>query len=1025
VTYRALLPAMLLTLALLSAASPSVAAADCAIPANAVVAENCLPGTPQSTWDVSGAGSSTIQGFATDISVNRGSIIHFKIDTDASAYHLDVYRMGYYGGNGARKVATVTHSGVQTQPTCSRPEETGSNASGLIDCGNWTTSADWNVPANAVSGIYFAKAIRDDTGAASHIVFVVRDDAGHSNLFFQTSDTTWQAYNTYGGRSLYVGDGPGTNPSRAYKVSYNRPIITRGASPEDSVFNAEYPMVRWLERNGYDVSYTTGVDSDRSGALIRNHGVFMSVGHDEYWSGTQRANVTAARDAGVNLAFFSGNEVFWKTRWENSNRTLVSYKETHNEAKIDPTTAWTGTWRDPRPFNPEGAQPENSLTGTSFLVNEGSVALQVPPAEGSFRLWRGSGVASAAAAGQTSTLTDQSLGYEWDEDPDNGARPAGLVGLSSTTASGVQVLQDYGHTYGSGTATHHLTLYRATKGPRALVFGAGTVQWSWGLDDQHDRGSPAVSSSMQQATVNLFADMGVQPGSLQSGLSGASASTDTAAPSTVITAPAPGSTVAQGVPVTVRGTAADTGGGRVGAVEISTDGGTTWHPASGRESWTYVWRPSAPGQQTILARSADDSANLGAAAQLTLGVPGRTCPCTLFGDSATPAIASDVASVEVGVRFRADANGTITKLRYYGRGNGRVGHLWGASTTTPLATANFADTNTLGWHEATLSTPVQITASTTYVASYFSPDGAYAAEPDFFVSGFDAAPLHALGDPNGVFVYTGGPAYPTDTFGSTNYYVDVVYQPTDQTAPGVTSVSPASGATGVDPGTAVSAVFTEPIDAASLNASTFLLRDGTGAAVAADVSYAAASRIATLRPRAPLARGITYSALLKGGAGGVRDFAANPLAQDRLWTFTTAPAPGGSSPGEGQVPAGGSGGSTGSDSGGSAGKGPAAKVTPRSVRVSRKGTVALKVACPRRCHIDLRLTLGRQVLARKTVTVTGGKGKTVTLKLTRAARRQLASKHTLRVVAVAVARATDGTQATTRTSIRLISSGRH
>ncbi len=86
--------------------------------------------------------------------------------------------------------------------------------------------------------------------------------------------------------------------------------------------------------------------------------------------------------------------------------------------------------------------------------------------------------------------------------------------------SGVEKLQDYGSTYGSGTATHHLTLYRDTNGagPDALVFGAGTVQWPWGLDAQHDRGSSPPDASMQQATVNLLADMGVQPGSLQGGL---------------------------------------------------------------------------------------------------------------------------------------------------------------------------------------------------------------------------------------------------------------------------------------------------------------------------------------------------------------------------------------------------------------------------------------------------------------------------------------------------------------------------
>src|SRR5205823_5136312 len=183
----------------------------------------------------------------------------------------------------------------------------------------------------------------------------------------------------------------------AYKVSYNRPISTRsqtgGFGPCDFVFYTEYPMVRWLEANGYNVSYTTGVDTDRSGALIRNHKVFLSVGHDEYWSAQQRANVEAARNAGVHLAFFSGNEMFWKTRWETSidgsgtpYRTLVTYKETHANAKIDPTSTWTGTWRDPRSFNPEGAKPENALSGTIFTVNCCTYAIQVPAADGKMRL---------------------------------------------------------------------------------------------------------------------------------------------------------------------------------------------------------------------------------------------------------------------------------------------------------------------------------------------------------------------------------------------------------------------------------------------------------------------------------------------------------------------------------------------------------------------------------------------------------------------------------------------------------------
>ena len=130
----------------------------------------------------------------------------------------------------------------------------------------------WIVPSTAVSGVYIAKLVREDSVAgASHIIFVVRDDGRLSDVLFQTSDTTWQAYNSYGGNSLYTGAPAG----RAYKVSYNRPYNTRTIFGSLSwFFYAEYPMIRWLEANGFDVAYFTGVDSDRRGQAIRNHKMF-------------------------------------------------------------------------------------------------------------------------------------------------------------------------------------------------------------------------------------------------------------------------------------------------------------------------------------------------------------------------------------------------------------------------------------------------------------------------------------------------------------------------------------------------------------------------------------------------------------------------------------------------------------------------------------------------------------------------------------------------------------------------------
>jgi len=501
---------------------------------NRIAEENAKPGTSPSIWDFAppgnspGAGSNDIQGFTTDISYDLGQTVHFKISTIATRYRLDIYRLGYYQGNGARRVDRIEMTGP-SNPNAGCMTD---GYPGLVDCDNWGESATWTIPGDAVSGIYFAHLVGEQgTNGESHVFFVVRDDGSTSDIYYQTSDTTWQAYNNYGGESLYSG-GPLPDPARAAAVSYNRPFATRSVDGgQDWIFNAEVPMVRWLERNGYDVSYEAGVDTDRYGSLIKNHRLFMSTGHDEYWSGQQRANVESARDAGVNLAFFSGNEVFWKTRWDNNHRTLVSYKETHAPgADIDPSPLWTGSWRDPRTTE-GGVRPENELTGQYFTVNSGTTAIQVPGTYRNERFWRNTDVANLPANGGL-TLAAGTLGYEWDSDSEAGlptaarqpasrpfVQPAGLTELSETdSVAGIKTIQDYGHLYdGTANVSHHLTLYRAASG--ALVFGAGTVQWSWGLDPYHDRQpDPGEDRTMQQATVNLFADMGAQPTSLQAGL---------------------------------------------------------------------------------------------------------------------------------------------------------------------------------------------------------------------------------------------------------------------------------------------------------------------------------------------------------------------------------------------------------------------------------------------------------------------------------------------------------------------------
>jgi hypothetical protein len=815
--------AVALVAALLAVRPAVSSAAVCTPPVtNKVACENTQPGDDPSTWQIDGAGDESIQGYATQMSVTPGQTINFKIKSDTSNYRIDILRLGWYGGDGARRWAKdLVPSSPAPQPACNTYSDTG-----LVDCGNWSVSASWPVPSTAVSGVYVAYLHRLDTGGASQIIFVVRDDTSHSAVLLQTSDATWQAYNTYGGNSLYtctVACPPGEPAAykAAYKVSYNRPsTIAVDDGGRSSMFNgAEYPMIRFMERNGYDVSYTSEIDTELRGSLIKNHKLFISQGHDEYVSATQRANIQAARDAGVNLAYFTANEMFWKTRYENSvdgtntpARTLVAYKDTHFKEQQDPV-AWTGTWRDNRwASTADNVRPENALSGQSFTVNSGTSEIVVGSAFSKLRIWRNTDAAHLSGS-QTVTLGTDTLGYEWDEDVDNGFRPAGVFDMSSTTVSNAEIFSDYGSSTKIGAATHSLTMYKAPSGAR--VFNAGTIQWAWGLDDQNIWGFP-VDQNMQQATINILADLGAQPATLMSGMSSASASTDTTAPTATLRAPS--SSYADGTKVTLSGTATDFGGGQVAGVEVSTDGGTTYHPADGTTSWTYTWVAHGSPTSTIRVRAVDDSGNLGTATSGTTVT--ITCPCSLWGDNISPpdGDAGDPTPVEVGMKFKSDTYGAITGIRYYktaANTGTHTGSLWSADGDR-LAQVTFTNESSTGWQTATLSNPVSVLPGTTYVVSYFAPNGHYVATADYFYrlpapgpsggSIADSAPLHALrsggtsstSTTNGLYSYAGTSAFPTNSSNATNYWVDVKFTPT--AAPGTPSsvTAIAAGKTSVD-----------------------------------------------------------------------------------------------------------------------------------------------------------------------------------------------------------------------------------
>lgn len=461
---------------------------------NPIVVENAKPGDP--SWVlVKSAGNGEIEGYASAPSVNRGEQISFFVNTADPTFTIQIFRMGWYGGAGARSMGPPV-----TVPGTIQPAPVTDPSTLLIDAGNWTNPYVLSIPNNPsdptdwASGTYLAKL----TGSSGHEVFVpfvVRDDGRRADLLFQASVTTYQAYNNWGGSSLY------TVP-RAFKVSLNRPyIVGYGQSAGSGHFQSwELNLVRFLEREGYDVKYNTDLDTHLNASELLLPKGFLSVGHDEYWTWQMRQNVTAARDAKVNLAFLGANCCYWQIRFEPSpitgaaNRTIVCYKTDAMEkdplAHGSQSYLTTNLWRDP-PVN----MPEAEMIGAMYEDGEG---------------W---GFLADMIVTDTSNFIFQGTGLK------NGDPLAGLVGYEADrvfpqfSPSGTSTVahSPFTDTHSSFVGYSDMAFYTAPSG--ATVVAAGTNQWSWGLDDYNGTDHLAYTNpSAQQAMRNILQKFGAVPG---------------------------------------------------------------------------------------------------------------------------------------------------------------------------------------------------------------------------------------------------------------------------------------------------------------------------------------------------------------------------------------------------------------------------------------------------------------------------------------------------------------------------------
>ena len=428
------------------------AAASAAEAANPIVRENARAGT--SRWNFTPTESRIVEGYASERSVAPGGAFHLHVKAGRFAtnrYRVVVYRLGWYGGSGGRMMACVpgcdSDKPFVSQPAAPPPDP----GTGLVRA-RWSETDVVRVRRNWVSGYYLAEMrVTDghDNGAVGRIPLVVRGRPGNASaIVVQVPVNTWQAYNPWGGKSLYTYNS--TRSVAARKVSFDRPYSEDVLVPVP--FGLELQAVRYLERHGFDVSYATDVDVDASPGILLNHRLALSVGHDEYWSTSQRDAFERAVDQSTNIAALGANVAYWMVRYESHRRTI---------ARIAQFRAL------------EPGRPECRLFGVMYVYNAHRYA--TAPAT-PYRLAAGA-ASDPWLAGTGIVARDDFpgiVGYEWDT-LNPGCFPGRVTRLL------------HGRPRGVDGKVHPADAVRGVASRSgARMFASGSLQFAWALDGYGD-----------------------------------------------------------------------------------------------------------------------------------------------------------------------------------------------------------------------------------------------------------------------------------------------------------------------------------------------------------------------------------------------------------------------------------------------------------------------------------------------------------------------------------------------------------
>ncbi|MGA2836617.1 MAG: N,N-dimethylformamidase beta subunit family domain-containing protein [Acidimicrobiales bacterium] len=334
----------------------------------AIIAENSRTG--DLWWVTSPQEAGDMEGFADQVSGQVGDTVTLMVNTKAATFHVEAYRMGYYQGIGGRLVwQSAEVPGVRQPPPVVAP------GTSTVEC-HWTPSVEVVIGPAWPPGAYLFKLV-GATGEQGLVPFCVRDDSSDSAFLFQQSVTTWQAYNLWGGYSLYYGNvdgdltytqnpGNATYEKRARIVSFDRPYTHDWASGASDFVGNELPVVFQAERLGLDVSYWTDIDLHQQPQLLANHRALFSLGHDEYWSTPMRDGVETALQQGLNVAFLGANACYRQIRLQPSalgpDRYQVCYKTADEDPLYGKDNALVSVDWDLPPVS----NPESSLKGNTY-----------------------------------------------------------------------------------------------------------------------------------------------------------------------------------------------------------------------------------------------------------------------------------------------------------------------------------------------------------------------------------------------------------------------------------------------------------------------------------------------------------------------------------------------------------------------------------------------------------------------------------------------------------------------------------